>query len=272
MHRVPSARRRRVLRIALAAVAAAATLRADATVVIDASGTSATGRAIAVEATLAITGDVLTIDLANVSPVDSREAPDVLSSFYFDIVRAGSRPALVYATATGEVFQVKSGPANDVAVTYHSQTFTLQPGVSDLRALVSGDASWQFLSMQPATAPFLGFGLGTVANAALKPNGFTEDIVGPSGTSFINFAIYRGAGDISPAGLLANKYLVRNRARFTFTGASGFSEADIAGHAAFGFGTSPDSMLLAPEPRGTPLLMTALAVGLARWWMRRRVG
>lgn len=243
--------------------------QADADVVITASGTSAAGRAIAVEATLAIVGDMLTIDLVNTSPVDSREAPDVLSSFYFDVVRGGTRPTLTYATATGQVYQVKSGAGNDVALVYHPQTFTPGIGTSDLRALKAGDASWQFLAMQPAATPFLGFGLGTVANAQLKPNGFTEAIVGPSGNSFINFAIYRGDADISPTGVLANKYLVRNRARFTFSGAGGFTDDDISRHAAFGFGTTPDSILMVPEPGGMSLAVAALVLIGGRWRRRR---
>jgi len=122
--------------------------------------------------------------------------------------------------------------------------------------------------MQPTAAPLLGFGLGTVANAQLQPNGFTEAIVGPSGTSFINFAIYRGDGDISPTGVLNNKYLVRNRARFTFSGAGGFTDADISRHAAFGFGTTPDSILMVPEPGGPSLVVATLVLLGGRW--RRR--
>ena len=247
----------------------AAPSQADAEVVISASGTSAAGRPIAVQATLSIVGDLLTIDLVNDSTVDSRDAPDVLSSFYFDVVRGNPRPTLAYATASGQVYQVKAGSGNDVALVYHPQTFTPGAGSSDLRAFNPGDASWQFRAMQPSAAPFFGFGLGTVANAQFQPNGFTEAIVGPSGNSFINFAIDRGDADISPVGVLANKDLVRNRATFTFTGATGFSNADISPDGAFGFGTTPDSILLAPEPTGMSLGAMALVLVGGRWYRRR---
>jgi hypothetical protein len=246
-------------------------------VVFTASGTSSVGSPVAFQALLSIDGDNLKIVLDNLSPKDTIDAAEVLTSFYFDIWNGTDRPTLSYESASGFVFQVKKGLGNDVPV-YYTPPMPPVPGAdkpSNLVATEKGDASWQFLEMDPEYAPTLGFGIGTVANNALKPNGFTPSVVGPAGNDFINFGIYRlndpEKGDINPNGVLNNKYVVQNTATFNFTGVGKYKETDIRAKAVFGLGTGPDSIVVVPEPGGIVIAGGAL---LAVWraWRRRKAG
>ncbi|MFZ0435727.1 MAG: hypothetical protein WAL87_07150 [Chthoniobacterales bacterium] len=67
--------------------------------------------------------------------------------------------------------------------------------LSNLLANNPGDATWQYLHMDLAYTPGRRFGIGTVTNNGLSPN-----------------------GDIDPNGVLYEKYLVQNRESFNFTG------------------------------------------------------
>jgi hypothetical protein len=250
-----------VTAVAVAALAASA----RGSVVVSVAGTSAAGNPVSLQATVSIAGNAMSIVLANTSPVNSTAAADVLSSFYFDILKGTSRPTLTYTAATGYLYLVKN-EAVDVPYFYTPQTYTQTGGLlSNIRALNSGDNSWQFRVMNATTNPFLGFGIGTVGNNTLTPNGFTTSVVG-TGNTMINFGISKG-GDINPVGVLDGKYLVKNTATFTFTGLTGYSEADIVDKFTFGLGTSPDSTLTVsmPEP---PALggMLVLGAGLAVAW------
>ena len=266
---------------AMAGVVATALLAAapaSGSVMFTGSGVSAAGTPVAFHATLTIggsTGDDLTVTLANTSPVDSRYSADVLGSFYFDVVSGTRRPTLTYASASGFVYQVRSG-TTDVPNFYTPQTFTPNCcAASNLRAVDNGDGSWQFRTMDAALSPFLGFGIGTVGNSSppiASGNGFTPSIVG-TGNSMINFSIYRG-GDIDPQGQLDLKYLVRNSATFRFTGVAGYTEEAIATKAVFGLGTGPDSTLLVvvPEPEGYVIVATGCLTALGWLLIRRRTG
>jgi hypothetical protein len=117
--------------------------------------------------------------------------------------------------------------------------------------------------MNATTNPFLGFGIGTVGNNTLTPNGFTTSVVG-TGNTMINFGIYKG-GDINPVGVLDGKYLVKNTATFTFTGLTGYSEADIVDTFTFGLGTSPDSTLTVSMPEPVGLLGAGLGFLVTGW-------
>jgi len=246
---------------------------ASGAIMFSASGTSAAGNPVSFAATLGISGNTLTVQLDNTSPVDSADAADVLTSFYFDIQNGTNRPTLSYTAASGFLYLVRRNAA-DLPYFYTPQTYTPMSGMlSNIRALNNGDNSWQFRTLNSTSAPQLGFGIGTVGNNGLSPNGFTPQIVG-QGNTMINFAIYRG-GDIDPIGVLDNKYLVKNNATFTFTGVSGYTEANIVGKVVFGMGTGPDSTLTAvPEP-GTiaivagAMVSAAAACGLRRWGTRR---
>lgn len=255
--------------LAAAASLVALVLPAPAAVIFDGSGTSALGRPVAFRATLAISGSTLEIVLENRSPVDTVEASDVLASFYFDIRSGTGRPTLALTSGSGAVWKVQSG-TGDVEYRYVPQTFTQVSGsLSDLVARNNGDASWQFRPLDAAKAPFLGFGIGTVGNTGLAPNGFTPAVVGPPGNGMINFGIYKG-GDIDPQGVLDGKYLVKNTATFRFSGVGGLTEAAIGRDVAFGLGTSPDSVIFLPEPsRVGHSWLAALA---AAWLTRGRPG
>jgi len=250
---------------------AALALQARGAVIFDASGTSAAGNPVAFRATLAIVGDALTVELENRSPADTTAVADVLTSFYFEVGGGGGRPPLSLVGGSGFVWQVRS-KASDVAYRYVPQTFTAIGGVvSDLVAIKSGDASWQFRTLDPAAAPGLGFGIGTAGNNLLSPNGFTPAVVGPPGTTMINFGIFRG-GDIDPVGVLDQRYLVKNTATFTFSGALGFGEADIGRDVVFGLGTSPDSTISLPEPAAPLGGLVALATSVVAARRRSRRG
>jgi hypothetical protein len=244
--------------IAAVVVVALAAFPARGDVVFIGSGTSSAGRPVEFKAKLLISGSNLTVTLENTSPTNSVEGADVLSSFYFDIWNGTSRPTLNYTSATGFVYQVRNG-TNDLEFKYTPQTFTQVSGIaSNLKAVNNGDASWQFRTLDSAFHPGLGFGLGTVGNSNLSPNGFTPAIVGPPGNTFLNFAIYKG-GDIDPSGVLNNRYLVKNKATFTFSGVAGFTEANIGSTAVFGLGTGPDSVIIVPEPATITLVAAAVA-------------
>jgi hypothetical protein len=238
-------------------------------VILTGSGPAASGRVVAARATVSIVGDDLTVDLENVSPANTAEASEVLTSLYFDIRKGGVRPPLSFASATGFVWLVRNG-TNDMEYRYVPQTFTQVSGIpSDLKAVNRGDASWQFLTMDETQEPFFGLGLGTVGNSDLDPNGFDPSVVGPPGNTMLNFGIYRG-GDINPKGVLANRYVVKNKATFRFKGAAGYDESDIVEHAAFGFGTGPDSVVIVPEPPAAILAPALTALGVALRRLRRR--
>jgi hypothetical protein len=254
---------------AVAAVALGLTACSSAAVVFPGSGTSALGRPVSFSASFAIAGDTLTLDLSNTSPTDTTDAADVLSSFYFDIASGTNRPLLTYVSGSGFVYLVTNG-SPDMPYVYKPQTYTAGSGTaSNLKAVNNGDATWQFRVMDTGSSPNLGFGIGTVGNSALSPNGFTPGVVGPAGTAMINFSIYKGA-NINPAGLLNYRFLVKDTARFTFSGVTGFTEADIVDKVVFGLGTAPDSTITVsmPEPRLTLAAITL--VGVAARTMRRR--
>ena len=244
--------------------------RALGSIVFPVSGTSAAGNPVSFAATLAMAGNTLTVQLDNTSPVNSVDAADILTSFYFDIVSGTNRPTLSYASASGFLYLVRSG-TTDLPYSYTPQTFTQGSGTaSNIRAVNNGDNSWQFRTMAAASPPNLGFGIGTVGNSTFSPNGFTPQIVG-QGNTMINFGIYRG-GDVDPKGVLNNKYLVKNTATFTFNGVAGYTEANIVDKVVFGLGTTPDSTLTVslPEPGACALLASAVAAQLGFGRCRRR--
>lgn len=268
----------------LVAAVVFATLPAEGSVIISGTGrtlVSGTGgpgsvyHAVSARATLSISGSTLSVVLANTSPNDTTDPADALGSFYFDIAKGGLRPTLAYRSADGPLFKLLKDKTDQ---TYHytpptkaggSGTFTSGTGTSDLRALKSGDETWQFKAMNTAASPFLGFGIGTVGNSGFPGNGFDTDLVG-KGNSMINFSISRG-GDIQPNGALKDAYLLKNFGTFTFTftGTNHWSEADIRPEAVFGFGTQPEGrVVVAPEPSAVALAL--LGVAAIAWRAHRR--
>jgi len=211
-----------------------------------AEGVSAKNVQVRFQADLSISGDILTITLTNDSPVDSLNPDDVLGSFYFDIVNGGGgRPTMTYVSATGDTYKgVKNGA--DILI---------QTG-ADIRAINAGDNSWQFKAMDADFLPNLGFGLGTVGNSNLSPNGFSGNIV-----DGVDFAIYKG--QITTQSLTNPDALVKGSAVFTFSGLTGFTEAEIQPGFAFGLGTAPDSLLV-PEPATLAMLGLGSLVLLKR--------
>ena len=212
---------------------------ARASVIHTASDLSSVGVSVSLEARLTISDDFLTVELLNNSPVDSLNPNDLLASYYFDILDAeGNRPVLSYLSAVGDVYTGDRDLPDP-----------LVEARADLMALAVGDNTWQFKEMDATAYPFLGFGLGTVGNGNLWPiNNFNGNIV-----HGIDYAIYRG--DITTRNLHL-KPLVKDSATFTFSGLTGFAEADISDSFAFGLGTAPDSLLI-PEPASALLLLAS---------------
>jgi hypothetical protein len=199
------------------------------------SGTSSLGTPVSFQANLTISGDTLTVQLFNNSPTNSLGPNDLLSSFYFDIVGMDkNRPTLTYWTAVGDVYL---GDKNNPDI--------LQIADANLKAVTARDYTWQFKTMSDAANPFLGFGLGTVGNSSLTLNNFNGNVV-----SGFNYSIYRN--DVVTRNL-NGALLVKDMASFTFTGLTGFTEADIVPAVAFGLGTAPDRLCLVPEPGSAAL-------------------
>jgi hypothetical protein len=276
--------------VGLAAAAILATISSPAAGAVSffGSGTSAAGTPVALQADLTLSGTTLTLVLSNVSPTPSVFADDVLSSFYFDIVKNGVRPALNYTAAEGLVWQVRSD-APDLPINSEPSptagnlpTFTVATGTvlhvpSDLRGLKPKDQTWEFRPMDTAASPFLGFGLGTVANSDFGVNDFNPQIVGPPGPNFIAFGIYKDSLVMPQGKPMNGQYLVRDTATFVFTSPelADYTPADIVPAVVFGLGTRPDTVISVPEPGGLALAeaggMSAAAMGcLARRRLRHR--
>jgi hypothetical protein len=255
----------------LAAAATSLAQPTQAAVTFIGAGTSAAGNPVQFQADLTISGDVLTLDLFNTSPVSSRASADVLTSFYFDILDgSNNRPVPNYVSGSGNVFLVLNN-ALDVAYEYTPPippsivgTYVEGTNPSNLRAVNTGDYTWQFRTVDPSFAPHQGFGIGTVGNSGLSPNNFNPFIVDQ-----IDFAIYKD-GDISPVGNLNGRFLVKDSATFSFSGLTGFTEADISPVAVFGLGTGPDSLMTVPEPGTLALAATGLLTG-GFGLLRRRI-
>jgi hypothetical protein len=229
---------------AFTALLALAAIRAEparaVAVVHTGTGTSINGVAVTCQAILTIDGDELTIVFSNISTDPSQSSSDLCTSYYFDIYDGdGVRPALVYKSATGDVWQA-----------HRTTTDTLEAMDADLMAVDPGDKTWQFKNMDPGFAPFQGFGVGTVKNDTLSPNNFDNNIVG-------NFTYGLYAGDATTANL-NNRLLVKDHITFVFNGVMGFDEDDIQMNFAMGLGGDPDSILI-PEPTTiAPLLILGL--------------
>jgi hypothetical protein len=257
----------------------------EATVNFTFEGISNKGVNVRVTADLTISVNSLTIVLTNDSQnhseggADSANPDDLLTSFYFDIFDGSSRPTLTYTGASGDLWTLISGGSD-----------TDETDI-DLRAFNNGDGSYQFKDTfstginggDCTTHPGQGcwtdkdgvpeplligngelhFGFGTAGNKQNLPNhdGFNGLVV-----DGLDYGIFSG-DDIETASL-NNLLAVKDSITFTFTGVSGFDEADIADEALFGFGTRPDSLGFVPEPN-TVLLLGMGLLGLG-WRARRR--
>ena len=215
--------------------------------------TPGTGIDVRFTADLTISGDTLTLVLTNDSlnhpngASPSMNPNDVLTSFYFDVFDGVSRPTLTYTLATGDVCFTANPGADNCGIVDKE---------NDLRAFAPNDNTWQFrddLSL-PAGADTLTFGVGTVGNNSLGVNGFNGSVV-----DGLDYGIY--AGDVTTNNL-RNKNLTTGSITFTWSGASGYSDADIADEVVFGLGTAPDSTATAPEPDAVALVALGLG-GLA---------
>ena len=227
----------------------AAVARAD---LFEWEGNSVEGTPIHVTADLSITGDELTINLANISGSSSLHPADVFTSFYFDLTKdvSGtiSRPSLLSFSGLGELYEGVVGLSNDIPVG--------GPGADDITSLWLARAD-----MDVTKTPFLGLGIGTVGNSDLGPNNFP-------GLGGLSAGIY--AGEITTRNLTTNPAtpLVKGLATFTlaFEDLSGYT---IGHRAAFGFGTAPDSIEVAVAPVPGAALLCLLGLGVAGIRLRK---
>lgn len=277
------------LSVGLLAHVAFATAASATTVTFIESGTSVEGHPLSVRAVLTGTDTTLTIDLYNEGPA-SRNAKDILTSFYFDIAdpATGVRPQLTHLSGTGRAFKVTTS-GTDQPVSWTPQTLTpSSSAASNLVAVNNGDQGWQFKTFNPPATipPTLGFGIGTVGNSSLKPPLFPNDLTfngtvvsGTNpGRTMINLGIYSlGSGTtgiVATDGIIDN-FLIRNHAQFTFlvtgtdiTSLNPFDASWVGANVTWGFGTAPETLFL-PEPGSCTLAAVAPLGGLGFWLVRR---
>jgi hypothetical protein len=217
-------------------------------------------------ATLSISGDVLTIVLKNESTVTSANPTEVLTSFYFDVYNGTSRPTLTLSSAVGDLYLThdKTGTTPDEL---WSTDYSLLPQNLPAGSKAGNLDQWQFKSGLTLSGMY--FGIGTVGNSTLaSPNNFDGNLV-----DALNLGIYHG--DVATQNL-DDYVLVKDQATFTFTGATGFTDADINTAAVFGTGTAPDLLVPGPRPLGIPepaslLVWTGIAgLGAAGTLLRRK--
>lgn len=197
---------------------------------------------VSVTADLSITGDTLTIVLANTSAASLVPA-HVLGSFYFDVFKEDTvgnilRPTLSAFSGVGELYEgVLNGPDMPVG----------EEELDDIEPywLARDD-------MDAEQIPYLGLGIGTVGNSNLGDNNFP-------GMGGLSAGIY--AGEITTQSLITDPAtpLVKDLATFalTFEDLSGFG---VGPKVAFGFGTGPDSLHVVPLPGAVLLGMLGLSV------------
>jgi hypothetical protein len=187
-------------------------------------------------------------------------------------------------SATGHAYAVsKTGIHQDQPVSWTPQTLTGSSMLaSNLIAVNPGDQGWQFRSFAtPVTIPpTLGFGIGTVGNSDLTPQGinFNGNVVkGTDAASMINLGIYSdgGSSGLLPTNGMKDNFLIRNHAQFTFSVVGGITDLNpfdaewVGSNVTWGFGTAPETLFL-PEPQSITLVAVAAAVGIGWFTMRRR--
>jgi hypothetical protein len=211
-----------------------------------ASGFSSLGTPVSFSAELTIAGDTLTVELKNTSVGPTAIPADLLSSYYFDILSGSSRPVMTYVSAIGDVYLTDK----DLLDALHTAGANLK-AVNGLPG--PQDRTWEYKTFDADLIPFLGFGVGTVGNSDISPNNFNGNIV-----DGMDYSIY--VGDVTTHNL-DNHLLVKGPVTFTFSGLTGFTEANIRTDLfAFGLGTAPDS-LISPPGAPEPATMVLLALG-----------
>lgn len=196
------------------------------------------------------------MQLSNVSSQPTLDPSGALTSFYFDIAGA---PTLTYLSATGNVYLTHKDTADEL------QSFTTFKANSPDGGTTGDGRTNYALPPKPAqpdgwqfkTMVSYDYGIGTAGNSTLAPLG---DNFHGADVDDLDFAIITD-DDVTTQNL-ADKYLVREMATFTFglpTGSS-YSNADIGPIVAFGFGTAPDNFVHTPLPGAVLLGFMGLSV------------
>ncbi len=228
---------------------------AYATVALQTTGTTPnTGNPYLYKANLNISGDVLTLTLTNDSPQASKDPFEILSGFYFDILKNGTRPTLNYQSAFGDVYLTDRSAPDALSGSHVNITSATLPS-----------AGWQFKTFTPASPINLGFGIATAGYGTIIPASYAFN---GSETGSLDYSIYHG--DVTTNNL-SGKLLVLDSASFIFTGLTGYSEANIVGTAVFGTGTGPDIYVPnTPVPEPTVAFLGLILGGTALWRRKRR--
>jgi hypothetical protein len=227
------------------------------------------GSPVSLQADLSISGDTLTVVLANTTPSRSGVSgstvrADLLSSFYFDIGNGSGRPTLSSFGASGDVWHV------------HNKAGDVDMGSESISYSNTGRGGWVFESWRdwgsegPLSGMF-GFGLGTVGNngSSVIPRDSVWNFPG-NRVGGLDYSIY-GSGEVNTNKTSLNDLLlVQGMATFTFRGISGWTEADV-GQVAFGLGAGPDRFetVVVHSPLPGSVLLGVFAVGLAARKLRK---
>jgi hypothetical protein len=209
-----------------------------------------------VAANLTISGNVLTIDLYNLSPTTPRPS-DALDGLYFDFVN-GSGDS-VYPT-------LKTGVLVGTAQTYlQSATGSLYKGVLGgadtlvgtdlLTAEDSGPTTppppwWVAKDMTQSAYPYYGYGIGAAGFNGLGVNGFPGLTDGPDGGIIADI-------DMETGNLIGSGPYVRSTASFGLLFYEDLTGLHI-GNVLFAFGSAPD--FLVPLPGAVLLGILGLGV------------
>lgn len=217
-----------------------------------------TGNTVSVEADMSISGNTLTIVLANTSPSTTADPGEVLTGFLFDLA---GQPTLAYASASG--YTVNVGKTPDQVSTSATSLKATGSTNKGRWAFASGFSNTNALlaSYGLATAPFTG-----------APDSFPTAQTGSNSASALNYGIDAASTGVNKADVSGVTTFTYQTATFTLSGVAGLTEASIQPVATFVFGAVSPNFVTAvlPEPPSLALPLLALALLLPRWKSRRR--
>lgn len=207
-----------------AAVAAVLALPTQAAIIFTGSGTASGGRHLSATATFEISGDLLTIALANSagSNPGSDASGSTLSGLFFDLT---GNPVLIPVSATvapGSIVGAVCSPAPCSAATTN----------------VGGEWGYQQISFPGgADRGVSSSGYLTTGSSTNVGNFGGPNLDDPASLNGINFGIISSDPGYDPNGGLRNDPVIRGPVTFVLSGAAGLTVFDIS-DVSFQYGTS----------------------------------